>query len=205
MMRSFAITIALVTLAIGFLHAGSASAAESKPCSRSAFHSSSPVREGSTWRMEVREDEAAYTGPSIHDRLNHNWNQTAKKRSRWTSITMPVDAGTSTELMAISAAVIGQAVPTLHRGDIVDVYVAALQGIDYSKGRAPIILRRVCGGRDVGCLDGLHRTREGSVAGVEVGGGYSVTGGGKRLQSVTNLRRAALLGGCRGEMAALSW
>jgi len=105
------------------------------------------------WRMEVREDEAAYTGPSIHDRLANNWSQTAKKAYRWTSATMPVDAGTSTKLMTVSAAVIAESVPLLRQGDIVDV--AIVSGIDYRTGRAPVVVRRVCGGRDAGCMDGL--------------------------------------------------
>ena len=75
--------------------------------------------------------------------------------------------------MTVSAAVIAEGVPVLERGDIVDVAVVS-QEIDYSQGRAPVIVRRVCGGRNVECLDGLRRTQEGSVAGVKVGGGYSV-------------------------------
>jgi len=175
MMRSFATFIALVTLATGLLLAGRTSAAAGNPCSNSAFHSGSPAREGSTWRMKVNVDEAVYTGPSIHDRLANNWSQTAKKAYRWTSVTMPVDTGTSTQLMTVSAAVIAEGVPVLKRGDVVDVFVVP-QLIDYSEGRVPVIVRRVCAGRDVGCLDRLRRMQDGRVSGVEVGGGYSVAG-----------------------------
>ena len=154
------------------------------------------------WRMEVREDEAAYNGPSIHDRLNYHWSHTAKRRYRWTSAVMPVDAGTSTQLMAISAAVIGEGVPLLERGDIVDVEV--VPRIDYSQGTAPVILRRVCAARNVGCLDGLRRTQGGRVAGVEVKGGSSVAGDRKHSPLLGNLGCASLKSDCRGEVAAAS-
>jgi len=174
MMRSFATFIALVTLATGLLLAGRTSAAAGNPCSNSAFHSSNPVREGSTWRMKVNVDEAAYGGPSIHDRFNHHWSAEAKKRYRWTSVAMPIDTGASTQLMAISAAIIAESVPALKSGDIVDVDVVL--GIDYSRGRAPVVVRRVCAARDTGCLDRLRKAPDGRESGVEVAGGYSVAG-----------------------------
>jgi len=200
-MRRFAICIAVVTLATGLLLAGGAAAATGNPCSRSAINGGTAVLESSTWRMEVREDEAAYRGPSIHDRLANNWSQTAKRNYRWTSTAMPVDTGTSTKLMTMSAAVIAESVPLLRQGDIVDV--AIVSGIDYRKGRAPVIVRRVCAARDVGCLDGLRRTQEGSVAGTEVGGGYSVARNRKLWPPLANRARSALWGGCRGEVATV--
>jgi hypothetical protein len=202
-MQRFAKCIAGVVLATVSLLAGRISAAAGNPCSNSAFHSSSPVREGSTWRMEVLVDEAAYSGPSIHDRLNHHWSQTAKRTYRWTSTTMPIDAGTSTQLMAISAAVIGKGMPPLERGDIVDVAIAS-QLVDYNQGRAPVILRRVCGGRDERCIDGLRKKQEGKDSGVEIGGGYSVGGNRKLWPPLANRSRSALRGGCRVEMTAAS-
>ena len=173
-MRRFAICIAVVTLAAGLLPAECASAAAGSSCGNSAFHSTIPVREGSVWRMEVLVDEAAYTGPSIRDRLNHHWNQQAKRNHRWTSAVMPIDAGTLTRLMTVSAAVIEDGVPVLEKGDIVDVFVVPRS--DYCRGRVPVIVRRICGGRDERCLDGLRRMQEGREAGVQVGGG-GVPGG----------------------------
>jgi len=90
----------------------------------------------------------------------------------------------------------------LERGDIVDVAVVS-QEIDYSQGRAPVIVRRVCGGRDVRCLDGLRRMQEGRAAGVKVGGSYSVVGNRKLWPPLANRGRTALWGGCRGEVAAV--
>jgi len=103
--------------------------------------------------------------------------------------------------MTVSAAVIGDGVPVLEKGDIVDVFV--VPGIDYSRGRAPIVVRRVCAGRDYGCLDELRRTKDGRVAGVVVGGSYSVAGNRKLVPPVSNRGRSALQGGCRGEVAAV--
>jgi len=200
-MPRFATCIAFVALTTGLLHAGSVAAAAGHPCSRTAINGGTAVLEGSVWRMEVLVDETAYTGPSISDRLNHNWNQQAKRNHRWTSAVMPVDAGTSTRLMTISAAIIAESVPLLRQGDIVDV--AIVSGIDYRKGRAPVIVRRVCGGRDVRCLDGLRRMQEGRAAGVKVGGGYSVAGDRKHSPPLANRGRSALWGGCRGEVAAV--
>ena len=175
MRQTYAIFMLLVTLAAGLLPAECASAAAGSSCGNSAINGGTAVPEGSTWRMEVSEDEAAYNGPSIHDRLTNNWNQQGKQSYRWTSLTMPVDAGTSTRLMTVSAAIIAESVPRLKRGDVVDVFVVP-QGIDYSRGRAPVVVRRVCAVRNVGCLDGLRKAPDGRESGVEVGGGYSVAG-----------------------------
>ena len=202
MRQTYAIFMLLVTLAAGLLLAGGAAVAGGNLCRNSAINGGTAVLEGSTWRMEVSEDEAAYNGPSIHYRLNHNWSQQAKRNHRWTSTAMPMDTGASTQLITVSAAVIAEGVPVLKRGDVVDVFVVP-QLIDYSRGRAPVILRRVCGGRDVRCLDGLRRTREGSEAGAEVGGGYSVAGDRKLWPPLANRGRSALWGGCRGEVATV--
>jgi len=204
-MRRFAVSIALATLATASIFIGCASAADGNQCEGTTFYGGTPVVQNAAaiWRMEVREDESAYRGPSIHDRLNHHWSQTAKRTYRWTSTTMPIDSGSSTELMAISAAVIAESVPHLERGDIVDVY-AVLQGIDYSKGRAPIILRRVCAARDEVCLEALRKTQEGRESGVEVGGGYSVAGNRNLSPPPENLGSALLKDGCQRAMAAAS-
>ena len=151
--------------------------------------------------MEVREDEAAYRGPSIRDRLNHNWSADTKRSYRWTSTAMPVDAGTSTQLMAISAAVIDQGVPALEKGDIVDV--AMLPGLDYSQGRAPVVVRRVCAARDDGCLDGLRKMHEGRVAGVAIGSDYSVASDKRFAKPLGNLSCVLQKSGCSGELAAV--
>jgi hypothetical protein len=115
---------------------------------------------------------------------------------------MPVDTGTSTELMTISAAVIGDDVPVLAKGDIVDV--AMLQGLDYSKGRAPVVVRRVCAGRDEGCVDELRKTQAGKESGVEVGGGYPAVGHRKLSPPLANLGSALLKDGCLEAMASAS-
>ncbi len=153
-MRRFAVFIALATLATASVFIGCASAADGNQCEGATFSSGTPVVQNAVWRMEVLIDEAAYNRPSIHDRLNHNWTSDAKTNYRWTSTAMPVDAGESTQLMIISAAVIGEGVPLLEKGDIVDVYVVS-RGIDYGKGRAPVVVRRICAARDERCLDGL--------------------------------------------------
>lgn len=149
-MQRFAVYIAFVALAVGLLRAGGASAADGNPCGSSSFSSAS-ASEHAVWRMEVSEDEADYNGPSLHDRLANKWTSDAKNHYRWTSATMPVDTGTSTKMMTVSALVIAESVPRLKHGDIVDVYVVS--GIDYSKGRAPIVVRRACSARDEGCLN----------------------------------------------------
>ena len=151
-MQRVLVFIACVALATGLLLARGAGAAVGNPCSTSSFYNAS-ASDFSVWRMEVLVDEAAYSGPSIHDRLVHNWSQKAKRNYRWTSTTMPIDAGTSTKWMTVSAAVIAESVPVLQQGDIVDV--AIVSRIDYRKGRAPVVVRRVCGGRDAGCLNKL--------------------------------------------------
>jgi len=200
--QRFSVFIVLVTMAAGLLLAGSASAIESNPCGNTSIYSGTPALKGSVWRMEVREDESAYRGPSIRDRLNHNWNDEAKENYRWTSATMSVDTGASTELMTVSAAVIGDDVPELAKGDIVDVH-AVLQRIDYSKGRAPVVVRRVCGGRDEGCLDGLRKRQGGEVSGVEVKGVYSLPEYRKLSPPVAIFGCAAPVAGHRGVMAAV--
>jgi hypothetical protein len=151
--------------------------------------------------MEVREDEAAYAGPSIHDRLNYNWSQTAKRTYRWTSAVMPVDAGTSTQLIAISAAVIAESVMHLERGDIVDIVV--VQEIDYRKGRAPVVMRRVCSVRDEACLDGMRRTQEGRVAGVAVKGVVQGASYRRFAKQSENLGWVSQKVSCRGEVTAV--
>lgn len=200
-MPRFAICIAFVALTTSLLLAGRASAAAGNPCSSSAINGGTAVLEGAVWRMEVREDEVAFIGPSIHDRVNHNWTHDAKTNYRWTSVAMPVDAGTSTRLMTISAVAIGKGVPLLERGDIVDV--AVLQGLDYSKGRASAILRRVCAARDDGCLNKLRRTQEGRVSGMEEKGGDHVASYRKFSPPLANLSRSAPVVGCRQKMAAV--
>jgi len=202
-MRIVAAFIVVAVLSAGLLLAGGAAAAQDNPRNSGAFCSATPTVDGSMWRMEVSEDEAAYAGPSIHDRFNHHWSAEAKKRYRWTSVAMPIDTGASTQLMAISTAIIAEGVPALKSGDIVDVAVGS-QLIDYSKGRAPVIVRRVCAARDERCLDGLHKRQEGRVAGVEVGGRYSVAGNRKLSPPLGNLGCASLKSDCRGEVAAAS-
>jgi hypothetical protein len=116
---------------------------------------------------------------------------------------MPFDAGASTRLMTISAAVVGEGVPHLERGDIVDVAIT-LQGLDYNEGRAPIVVRRVCVARDEGCLGELRRKQEGSVFGVAVGGGYQGACYREVLQPLANRCRALQTVGCSGDAAAVS-
>ena len=77
-----------------------------------------------------------------------------------------------------------------------------LQDIDYSKGMAPVVVRRVCGGRDVGCLDGLRRRQEGRVAGVKDGGGHSVAGGRRFAKPPGYLGRVSQNVDCSGDVAA---
>ena len=108
---------------------------------------------------------------------------------------MPVDTGSSTELMAISAAVVGEGVPHLERGDIVDVAIS-LQGLDYSEGRAPIVVRCVCVARDGDCLDGLRRMQNGKVSGVEINGAYPVASHRKLSPPIANCGCASLKSGC---------
>jgi hypothetical protein len=199
-MPRFIVCIAVVTLATVCLLAGRASAAAGNPCGNSANYSAAPFVQSTVWRMEVREDEAAYTVPSIRDRLIHNWSDDAKRIYRWTSTSMPVDAGASTQLMAISAAVIGDGVPVLEKGDVVDVDV--VQGIDYSQGRAPVVVRRVCAARDVACMDELRRMQEGRAAEVEVRGADQVASYWKPFPPVANVCRSAPLDMCHGEVAA---
>jgi hypothetical protein len=115
---------------------------------------------------------------------------------------MPVDAGTSTELMAISAVVIGDGIPVLAKGDVVNVYVAS-QLVDYSKGRAPVVVRCVCVARDGDCLDGLRRMQNGKVSGVEINGAYPVASHRKLSPPIANCGCASLKSGCRGEVAAV--
>ena len=110
---------------------------------------------------------------------------------------MPIDAGMSTKLMTLSAAVIGDEVPALMEGDIVDVYVMS-QLVDYSQGRAPVILRRVCSVRDEACLDGMRRTQEGRVAGVELKGGDKVASGKRSFSVLASGSCSIPRDGCRG-------
>lgn len=201
-MRRFAVFIALATLATVSVFTGRAAVAEGNPCRNISLNSGTP-QEHSVWRMEVRVDEAAYEGPSIHDRLTYNWNDEAKRSYRWTPAVMPISDGMSSRLLTISPAVIGEGVPLLKRGDIVDVYVVS-QGIDYRTGRAPVILRRVCAARDEGCLGELRRKQEGRVAGVAIGGGYSVASHRRFSAALAILGCSAPKDRCRGAMAAVS-
>jgi hypothetical protein len=200
-MMRFATLIALVTMPTGLLLAGDAAVAEGNPCNSSAFYSSTPGFENAIWRMEVRVDEAAFIGPSVRDRLDHNWTNDAKRTYRWTSATMPLDAGTSTQLMAISAAVIAEGLPLLEGGDIVDVQVVS-RGLDYGKGRASVIAQRICAARDKPCLDKLRRTQGGKVSGVEIKGGDQVVGQVKSSPVLANGSCSIPQDGCRGEVAA---
>jgi hypothetical protein len=202
MQRQFAVFMALIALVAGSMFTGMVTAADNNPCANSASYSAAAVVQNTVWRMQVSEDESAYRGPSIHDRLNHNWNQTAKRTYRWTSIAAPVDAGTSTKLMTVSAAVIAESVPALEKGDIVDVEV--VQGIDYSQGRAPVVVRRACAARDEGCLGELRKTQGGKVSGLTVRGGYQVACYRKLSPPLANLGCALQKGCCRGEVAAVS-
>ena len=173
-MRIVAVFIVAAALSAGLPLAEGAAVAEGNPHNSGAFCSATPARNSSIWRMEVQVNEAAYVGPSIRDRFANNWSETAKRTYRWTSATMPVDTGTSTQLMTVSAVVIADGVPVLAKGNVVDVDV--VQGLDYSRGKAPIVVRRVCSVRDEGCLDELRKSQKGRVSDVEVGGGYSVAG-----------------------------
>jgi len=196
-MRNIAGLIALAALATCLLLAGRSSVADGNQCEIS----SSLVAQKAVWRMEVGVDEAAFSGPSVKDRLNNNWSDEAKRTYRWTSATMPFDASRSTELMTISAAVIGEGLPLLERGDIVDVAVVS-QGIDYSKGGAPIILQRVCAARDEVCLNELRKTQEGRVSGVEIKGGYPAAGHRKLSPPLASFGCALKKVSCTGEVAA---
>lgn len=114
---------------------------------------------------------------------------------------MPVDAGTSTQLMTVSAVVIAESVPVLEKGDVVDVYV--VQGIDYSKGRAPVIVRRVCAARDERCLEGLRKKQDRKVSSMEGKEGNSVAENRKLPPVVANRNCPAAAHSCRGEMASV--
>src|ERR1035437_1971088 len=116
MQKRFALFIALIALVAVSVFTGLTAAADGNQCGSSTINSGASVVQNAGWRMEVGVDEAAYTGPSIRDRLHNNWNDEAKRSYRWTSASMPVDAGMSTELMAVSAAVIGEGLPLLERG-----------------------------------------------------------------------------------------
>jgi hypothetical protein len=198
-MRNIAGLIALVALATCLLLAGRASVADGNQCEISSL----PVVQNAVWRMEVRVDEAAFSGPSIKDRLAYNWNDEAKIRYRWTSIAMPFDNGASTQMLAISAAVIGEGLPLLESGDIVDVVVAS-RGLDYGKGRASVILNRVCAAQDKPCLDRLRELQGGMVSGVEIKGGDSVAGHRRFSPPFANFSYSAPKVRCRGEMASTS-
>ena len=115
---------------------------------------------------------------------------------------MPVDVGTSTRLMAVSAATIGEGVPVLKGGDIVDVYVVS-RAFDYGKGRASAILNRVCAARDKPCLDKLRETQDGKVSGVEIKGGDLVAGQVRSSPLLANPSCSIPKDKCRGEMAAV--
>lgn len=201
-MRRFAVFIALATFATVSVFTGRAAVAEGNPCRNISLNSGTP-QEHSVWRMEVRVDEAAYEGPSIHDRLTYNWNDEAKRSYRWTPAVMPISDGMSSRLLTISPAVIGEGVPLLKRGDIVDVAVAVAH-IDYSRGRASVILNRVCSVREEGCLDGLRTRQDGRVSGVEIKGGDLVAGHRRFSPPFANFSYSAPKVRCRGEMAAVS-
>lgn len=198
-MTKYAAFIVLATIAAVSMLTGRTAVAGGNPCKSRACYRSAAGFGGAVWRMEVLVDEAAFRGPSVQDRLNYNWTNAASRRYRWTSTVMPVDNRVSTQMVTFSARVIAAGVPLLRKGDIVDVAVAA-QGIDYSHGRAPVILRRVCAARDERCLDGLRKKQNGRESGVEVRGGYRVASNRKRFSSVANFFRAALLGRCREEV-----
>lgn len=68
----------------------------------------------------------------------------------------------------ISAAVIGEGIPLLERGDIIDVYLFSSEKIDYSQGRASIILQRICSVRDEACINELRKTQGGWASGMEI-------------------------------------
>ena len=115
---------------------------------------------------------------------------------------MPVDTGTSTQLMTISGAVIGEGLPQMEKGDIVDVAVLS-QELDYGEGTAPVILRRVCAARDEGCLDELRRTQGGKVSGVTVKGAGQRASYRRLSPPLANCDCALQKVGCSGEMAAV--
>ena len=196
-MKQFVVFIALATIAAVSVLRGRAAVAGGDLCSNSACCSAAPGFAGAVWRMKVFADEAAFRGPSVHDRLSYNWTNAASRRYRWTSTVMPVDTGVTTQLVTISPTLIAAGVPPLDKGDIVDVYVGSREEVDYSKGRASMILRRVCAARDEGCLDGLRKKQNGRESGVEVGGGYRFASTREPFPSVANLFRAALLASCR--------
>jgi len=199
-MKKCAVFIVLATIATVSVLTGRAAGAEGNPCNGSACYSVAPCFESAVWWMEVAVDEAAYTGPSIRDRLNYNWTNEASRRYRWTSTVMPVDTGVSTRLMTISATAIAAGVPLLEKGDVVEVAVV-LKGIDYSRGRAPVILRRVCSVRDERCVGEMGRMREGRVSGVEIRCDQAAAYR-KPSPPLPNLGSALSNDGCRGELAA---
>ncbi len=199
-MEKCAIFIALATIATVSMLTGRTAVAEGNPCNNSACYSSAPGLESAVWRMEVLVDEAAFRGPSVRDRLSYNWTNAASRRYRWTSTVMPVDTGVSTQLMTISATVIAAGVPLLEKGDVVEVAVV-LQGVDYSRGRASIVLRRVCSVRDERCVGELRGMPEGRVSGVEIIGDQ-VAAYRKPSPPLANLGSALSNDGCRAEMAA---
>jgi hypothetical protein len=199
-MKKYAVFIALATIVTVSMLTGRAAVAGGNPCNSRACYSSAAGLESAVWRMEVLVDEAAYTSPSIRDRLNYNWTNEASRRYRWTSTVMPVDTGVSTQLMTISATVIAAGVPQLRKGDAVEVAVVR-QGIDYGRGRASIILRRVCSVRDERCVGEMGRMREGRVSGVEIRCDQAAAYR-KPSPPLPNLGSALSNDACRGELAA---
>ena len=197
----YAVFIALATIAAVSVLRGRAAVAGGDLCSNSACYSAAPGFGGALWRMEVLVDEAAFRAPSVRDRLSYNWTNAASRRYRWTSIVMPVDTGTSTQLATLSAAVIAAGVPLLEKGDIVDVYAGSQEEVDYSKGRAPIVVRRACSVRDESCIDELRRIQNGRVSGVEIRCDQAATYW-KPSPPLPNLGSALSNNGCRGELAA---
>jgi hypothetical protein len=164
------------------------------------------VRPGSVWRMAIRVGELNYPGPDVRDRYEHNWNDDAKNNYRWAFPIMAVGSGLSALLIPIPAAVIGQGVPILEKDDIVDVYLA-YDGMDYGKGRAPIILQRICSGKDDACIKHLRATQGGKIAGVEIEGVYPFPSARKLSPPLKNHHCAvefiAHLG-CSGELPDVS-
>ena len=106
--------------------------------------------------------ELTYPGPDLRSRFENNWTDEARKNFRWAYPIMGMKGGWITQ----SAAVIADGVPILEKGDVVDVYLAYFK--DFSKGKAPIILKRICSIHDKPCIDALRAKQRGRAVGVEI-------------------------------------
>jgi len=157
------------------------------------------IRDGDTWRMEVRNDEVVYRGPSLMEGHRFNWTDKAKADYRWVETAMAVGDGFSKGYVVFSAAVIGEGVPLLEKGDVVDVYLD-LENWDYNVGKAPVVLRRICSANDAACLAKLRRTQGGLISGVNVTDEYPPVAYPALSAPLKSHHCAFLVFGCTGRL-----